>query len=40
MDKVVEKSIIKGLTTKDIMEITGLKKEVIEEKRCLLKRLK
>lgn len=31
MEKVVKKSIIKGLTTEDIIEITGLKKEEIEE---------
>lgn len=30
LEKVVRKSIIKGLTTEDIMEITGLKKEEIE----------
>lgn len=31
MEKVVKKSIIKGLTTEDIIEITGLKKEEIED---------
>lgn len=31
MEKVVKKSIIKGLTTEDIIEITGFKKEEIEE---------
>jgi predicted transposase/invertase (TIGR01784 family) len=31
MAKVVRKSIIKGLTTEDIIEITGLKKEEIDE---------
>ena len=31
VEKVVKKSIIKGLTTEDIIEITGLKKEDIEE---------
>ena len=31
LEKVVRKSIIKGLTTEDIMEITGLKKEAIED---------
>lgn len=31
LEKVVRKSIIKGLTTEDIMEITGLKKEEIED---------
>ena len=31
IEKVVKKSIIKGLTTEDIIEITGLKKEKIEE---------
>ncbi|OLS02603.1 Rpn family recombination-promoting nuclease/putative transposase [Tissierella creatinophila] len=31
MEKVVKKSIIKGLTTEDIMEITGLNKEEIED---------
>ena len=31
LEKVVRKSIIKGLTTEDIIEITGLKKEAIEE---------
>ena len=31
MQKVVKKSIVKGLTTEDIIEITGLTKEVIEE---------
>lgn len=31
LEKVVRKSIIKGLTTEDIIEITGLKKEEVEE---------
>lgn len=31
LEKVVRKSIIKGLTTEDIIEITGLKKEEIED---------
>lgn len=31
LEKVVRKSIIKGLTTEDIMEITGLRKEEIED---------
>lgn len=31
MEKVVKKSIIKGLTTEDIIEITGLRKEEVEE---------
>lgn len=31
LEKVVKNSIIKGLTTEDIIEITGLKKEEIEE---------
>ena len=31
LEKVVRKSIIKGLSTEDIMEITGLKKEEIED---------
>ena len=31
LERVVQKSIIKGLTTEDIIEITGLKKEDIED---------
>jgi predicted transposase YdaD len=31
LEKVVRKAIIKGLTTEDIIEITGLKKEEIED---------
>ena len=31
LEKVVKRSIIKGLTTEDVMEITGLKKEEIED---------
>ncbi|QXM07111.1 hypothetical protein [Crassaminicella indica] len=38
LERVVQKSIIKGLTTEDIIEITGLSKEEIENirKRMLI----